>query len=136
MNQKKPMNKAQIAAAAARAAHAPNQGGPAMTPIDPKIIKNGEDMMCMNEIPHPETKEMVICGSPIFVDAYRLKYVSPIMSPTGQQTIGNMMIGKLCVACGKVFNPDEWLAARNKDADDGVKDKRDGKIVGTDGKPI
>ena len=68
----------------------------------------------MNEIVHPETKELTQCGNPIFVDAYRLKYVSPIISPTGQQTIGNLLIGKMCVACLRVFNPDEWLKAKQE----------------------
>lgn len=126
-----------IASAAAKAAFAVrNQAQPTIK-IDPNIIKQGEDMLCMNEIPNPEKPgEFFTCGGPVFVDAYRLKYVSPIMSPTGQQTVGNVMIGKMCAACGKIFNPDEWLKNRNKNVEEGVQDKRDGAILGTDGKPI
>jgi hypothetical protein len=135
------MNKNQrnIADAAAKLAfqkRRPMPGG-GMVNIDPEIIKKGEDMLCQNEIPDPEKPgEFFTCGGPVFVDAYRLKYVSPIMTPTGQQTVGNVMIGKICVACGKVFSPDEWLAKRQKNVDEGVQDKRDGGLLDEKGDPI
>lgn len=93
-----------------------NKGAPGMV-LDPKIIKDAEDMKCIHLIPKMDEKtgrplesgEVFECKGEIFVDAYRLKYVSPIMSPVGRQTVGNIMVGKLCVACGKIFSPDEWM---------------------------
>lgn len=118
----KPMTNEQLGNMAAKAALAQGMG---MKPvkIDPKIVKDAEDMKCMNMIPKinergvPIEGEFFRCNGEIFVDAYRLKYVSPIMSPIGQQTVGNLMIGKICVACGKVFSPDEWLKERNAKAE-------------------
>lgn len=119
----KPPTKEQLANMAAQAARAGGATGPQMVQIDPNIVKKGEDMKCLNQIPKLDEKtgrpiegEFFQCNGEIFVDAYRLKYVSPIVSPTGQQTVGNIMIGKLCVACGKIFSPDEWLKARNDKA--------------------
>ena len=70
-----------------------------------------------------------LCGGEIFVEATRLRYISPIMSPTGQQTIATVNIGKLCVACGKIFSPDEWLKTHSKD------EETKSKLVDKDGKP-
>jgi hypothetical protein len=86
--------------------------------LNPDVLKKAEDMLCMNEIPKldkdkkPIAGEFTQCNGEIFVDAYRLKYVSPILSPVGRNTVGNLMVGKLCIVCGKIFNPDEWMKQR------------------------
>ena len=105
------------------------------------INKNGEDMKCTGQVPLFESgvivpDQFIACEGEIFVDAYRQKYVSPILSTTGQQTIAALMIGKICVACGKVFSPDEWLAKRNKNVEEGIQDKRDGGLLDGNGNPI
>jgi len=75
-----------------------------------EAIESAEEMRCMNEIPVPNKEgEFMQCGGEIFVEATRLRYINPIMSPTGQQTIATVNIGKLCIACGKIFQPDAWL---------------------------
>ena len=87
-----------------------NNTPPPMMQFSKEALKSAIDMKCMNEIPIPEKDgEFMQCGGEIFVEALRQKYISPIMSPTGQQTVAAINIGKLCVACGRVFNPDEWL---------------------------
>jgi hypothetical protein len=111
MNRPNFMNQKNIADAAAHAAQRMPQGQ-----LDPKILKDAEDMKCMNDIPVIDPKTMLPvpnqttkCDGEVFVDAMKLKYINPILSPVGQQTVGAMMIGKICVKCGKIFNPDEWL---------------------------
>lgn len=110
-------------------------GRPKQMQLTPELIKKGENMNCMNEIPKldergkPIEGEVIRCNSPIFVDAYNLKYISPILSPAGINTVGNIMIGKLCVACGKLFSPDEWMKekdAHDKAVKDTVLDKKGG----------
>ena len=110
--------------------------GPNMSAVPPQMqfskeaIQSAIEMKCLNEIPVPDKEgEFMQCGGEIFVEAARLKYISPIMSPTGQQTIATVNIGKLCVACGKIFNPDEWLKTYNKD------EETKSKLVDKDGKP-
>ena len=116
----------------------PNQGAPQMV-LDPKILKDAIDMKCIKLLPKMDEKtgrplesgEVFECAGEIFVDAYRLKYVSPIMSPVGKQTVGNIMIGKLCVACGKLFSPDEWMKdkdAKEKAAEE-VNKTKESKII-------
>ena len=93
-------------------------------------IASAIEMKCMNEIPvDAKPGEFMQCGGEIFVEASRLRYISKIMSPTGQQTIATVPIGKLCIACGRIFNPDEWLKTHNED------EKTKSKLVDKDGKP-
>jgi len=98
-----------------------NPGGPqGMINIDPKVVKDGKDMLCINQLPaldergQPIPDQFITCNGEIFVDAYRLKYISPILSPTGTNTVGNLMVGKICIVCGKLFNPQEWVEMNNK----------------------
>lgn len=85
-----------------------NTGPPQMN-FSKEAIESSEEMRCMNVIKFDDSDQTRSCNGEIFVEANRLRYISPIMSPTGQQTIATVNIGKMCVACGKVFNPDEWL---------------------------
>ena len=85
------------------------QNRPQMT-FSKEAIQSAEEMKCINEIPiEGKGGEFRVCNGEIFVEATRLKYISKIMSPTGQQTVATLNIGKLCVACGKIFNPDQWM---------------------------
>ena len=75
-----------------------------------EAIKSAKEIKCINEIPiDSKPGEFMQCGGELFVEALRLKYISKIMSPVGKETVANMNIGKLCIACGKIFNPDEWM---------------------------
>lgn len=113
---KKPdlLNKENIANAAAHAA----QQMPQQPILDPKLLNDAEDMKCINQIPmldenrQPIPDKFITCNGEIFVDAMKLKYINPILSPIGKQTVGAMMIGKICIVCGKIFNPDEWMKQR------------------------
>jgi len=98
-----------------------NQGTqPGQIVITKEIIEQAEDITCINQLPKLDTRgkiidgEFILCNGQVFTDAFRLKYVSPILSPTGKQTIGNLFIGKICLVCGKIFNPDEWVKQRDE----------------------
>ena len=87
--------------------------------ISPEAIKSAEDIRCINQIPliiggKVVEKKTTRCNGHIFVDAYSLKYISPILSPVGGETIGNLLIGKMCTNCGKVFNPDKWMKTKKE----------------------
>jgi len=83
--------------------------------ISKEAIDSAKPMTCMQEIPVLEKEgEFMQCGGEIFVDAAKLRYINPIMSPTGKQTVATLNIGKLCIACGKIFQPDEWLKQNNE----------------------
>ncbi len=85
-------------------------GGTPQMQFSPDALKSAKEMTCMNEIPINEKPgEFMQCGGEIFVEATRLRYISKIMSPVGKETVATINIGKLCVACGKIFSPDEWL---------------------------
>lgn len=95
-----------------------------------EAIESAEPMVCMNEIPVPDKNgEFMQCGGEIFVEATRLRYINPIMSPTGQQTVATVNIGKMCVACGRLFNPDQWLKQKQE-----IEKATKGTILGKDGK--
>lgn len=80
-----------------------------------EAINSAIPMTCMHEIPiEGKEGEFMQCGGEVFVEAAKLRYISPIMSPAGKQTVATLNIGKLCVACGKIFQPDEWLKQQNK----------------------
>jgi hypothetical protein len=116
MNNKFDPNK-NIADMAAKAARQMPKQQNVNIPIE--TIKKGEDMKCIGQIPVIEDGkikegEFKICNCNIFIEAANLKYISPIISPTGQQTIATLLIGKMCVQCGKIFNPDEWLKNREE----------------------
>ena len=107
---------------------------PPIMQFSKEALNSALEMKCLNEIPlNDKPGEFVQCGGEIFVEAARLKYISPIMSPTGQQTIATVNIGKLCVACGKVFSPDEWLKQHNAHEkalkDTALEKKPDSKII-------
>jgi hypothetical protein len=85
-----------------------NNNAPQMN-FSREAIESATDMKCSNVIKFNDSDETRVCNGELFVEAARLKYISPIMSPTGQQTVATVNIGKMCVACGKIFNPDEWL---------------------------
>ena len=80
-----------------------------------EAIESAIDMRCSNESKFDDSDEIKICGGEIFVEAARLKYINPIMSPTGQQTVATVNIGKLCITCGKIFSPDQWLKKHNEE---------------------
>ncbi|HUT81481.1 MAG TPA: hypothetical protein VMZ29_09800 [Candidatus Bathyarchaeia archaeon] len=111
--------------------------------ISPEAIKSSVDMLCMNEIQaigedgQPKPGEFMQCGGEIFVEAHRLKYISPIMSPTGQKTVATLMVGKLCIICGKIFIPEEWQKQHDelekKETEQSIATK--GTILDKDGKP-
>jgi hypothetical protein len=85
-----------------------------------EAIESAKPMTCLNEIPIPDKSgEFMRCGGEIFVEAAKLRYINPIMSPTGKQTVATLNIGKLCVACGKIFKPNEWLKQNKKEVVDG-----------------
>ena len=111
--------------------------------ISPEAVKSAIDMRCMNEIQaigedgQPKPGEFMQCGGEIFVEANRLKFISPIMSPTGQKTVATLIVGKLCIVCGRIFNPEEWEKQHNelekKKTEKPIATK--GKILDKDGKP-
>ena len=106
--------------------------------ISPEAIKSAVDMRCMNEIPiDAKPGEFMQCGGEIFVEANQLKYISPIMSPTGQKTVATLMVGKLCIVCGKIFDPEKWEKQYNelekKKTEQSIATK--GTILDKDGKP-
>ena len=106
-----------------------NPGIPQMQ-FSKDALESAIEMKCINEIPlDKKPGEFMQCGGEIFVEAARLRYISKIMSHTGQQTIATLAIGKLCVACGKIFNPDEWLKQNAEN------EKTKSKLVDKDGKP-
>lgn len=116
------------------------QQKPQQMHITKKMVENAEDINCINQIPKTDSfgkivdGEFILCNGEVFVDAYKLKYVSPIMSPVGKPTIGNLMIGKLCIVCGKLFNPDEWLkqkSAHEKAVEGTTLDKKENKDAKT-----
>jgi hypothetical protein len=121
MNGKKPLTNEQIGKMAAKAAlQGPNVNN-APVSIDIELAKKGEDMKCMNQIPMIDQKtgkviegKTITCNGIYFVEATSLKYISPIISPTGQNTVVNLVVGKMCVRCGHIFNPDEWLKNREE----------------------
>lgn len=93
----------------------PQQQQPQQMQFSREAIESAEPMVCMNEIPMDKKPgEFMQCGGEIFVEATRLRYINPIMSPTGQQTIATVNIGKLCIACGKIFQPDAWLKQKQE----------------------
>ena len=95
-----------------------------------EALNSAEPMVCMNEIPiNKKPGEFMQCGGEIFVEATRLRYINPIMSPTGQQTVATVNIGKMCVACGRLFNPDQWLKQKQE-----IEKATKGTILGKDGK--
>ena len=101
--------------------------------FSPEAIKSAKEMTCINEIPLEGKKgQFIQCGGQIFVEASRLKYISKIMSPMGKETIATVAIGKLCIACGKIFNPDEWmkLELEREKATKGTILDKDGKADG------
>jgi hypothetical protein len=63
-------------------------------------LKNCEDIKCTS------------CQSEFFVDITKLKYISPLQSPTGKDTIAAVVIGKVCNKCGEIFNPEIWKRQR------------------------
>jgi len=106
------------------------QTAPMQMQFSKEAIESAEPMHCMNEIPINEKPgEFMQCGGEIFVEAARLRYINPIMSPTGQQTVATVNIGKLCIACGKIFQPDAWL--KNKQE---TEKATKGTILDKDGK--
>jgi hypothetical protein len=94
-----------------------------------EAINSAVEMKCLNEIKFNDSNKTQICNGVLFVEAARLKYISPIMSPTGQQTVATINIGKLCITCGKVFQPDEWLKKHHEE-----KEATKGTILDKDGK--
>jgi hypothetical protein len=109
----------------------PGMGQPQMQ-FSPEALKSAKEMKCLNEIPiDKKPGEFMQCGGEIFVEATRLRYISKIMSPIGRQTIATVNIGKLCVACGRIFNPDEWLK-QNQEMEKGLE----GTILDKDGKKL
>jgi len=110
-----------------------NPGMPGMqqqVQLSKDAMDSAVEMKCINEIPVFENGdakpgEFMQCGGEVFVDAHRLKYISAIMSPTGQKTVADVNIGKLCIVCGKIFNPDKWMKQH---------DEMDIKILDKDGK--
>jgi hypothetical protein len=109
----------QIVDMAAKAAMQPNVGIPQGQPQIPlDVIQKGEDMLCTNKLPvldengKPKPGKFETCNNSVYVEGRRMKYVSPIISPTGTHTIGTVIIGNMCAKCGKIFNPDEWLRKR------------------------
>lgn len=101
--------------------------------FSPEALKSAKPMTCINEIPiDGRPGEFRQCGGEIFVEATRLRYISRIMSPVGQETVATINIGKMCIACGKVFSPDQWLKQvheREKVTKGTILDK-DGKADG------
>jgi len=71
----------------------PAAGQPMQMNID---LRNCQDIMCPS------------CGSEIFIDASKLKYISPLQSPTGKPTVAAVVVGKVCASCNELFNPDVW----------------------------
>jgi hypothetical protein len=73
-------------------------------------INSCEDIKCTN------------CQHLFFIDVSKLKYISPLQSPTGKDTVAAIIVGKVCQNCGELFNPDQWKRIReivgNKQADD------------------
>ena len=98
--------------------------------FSPEAIKSAKEMKCINEIPlQGKPGEFMSCGGEIFVEATRLRYISKIMSPVGKETIATVNIGKLCIACGKIFNPDEWMKLQSE-----IKKATKGTILDKNGK--
>jgi hypothetical protein len=98
--------------------------------FSPEAIKSAKEMKCINEIPlQDKPGEFMPCGGEIFVEATRLKYISKIMSPVGKETIATINIGKLCIACGKIFNPDQWMKLQLE-----IEKATKGTILDKDGK--
>lgn len=97
-----------------------------------EAIESAIEMKCMNVLKFDDSDETKNCNGEIFVEATRLRYINPIMSPTGQQTVATVNIGKLCVACGKIFSPDEWLKQhqQQEQAVKGTILDKDGKLPG------
>lgn len=99
------------------------KGQPPGQPMGPAIqqmhlsqeaIQSAEDMQCQGQVPLIVDGEIVPdktipCNGNIFVEAHRLKYISRILSPAGKETVANILIGKMCTTCGKIFSPDEWM---------------------------
>ena len=93
-----------------------NTGAPPMQMnFTQEAINSAIDMTCQNELKFNDKDETQICNGEIFIEAARLKYINPIMSPTGQQTVATVNIGKMCVKCGAVFSPDQWLKKHNEE---------------------
>ena len=87
--------------------------------LSQEAIKSAEDMYCMGRMPLVVEGEIiqnqtVPCDGKIFVEAHRLKYISRILSPAGKETVANILIGKMCTTCGKIFSPDEWMKEKTK----------------------
>lgn len=122
---KRPPTKEELAVMAAQAAkNLPPKGTPENPMgIDVDLIKkHGEKMLCMGKIPlfdketgKPIDGKFQRCNGEFFVNAHKLMYLSPIVSPAGTQTITNLIMGKMCAKCGRLFNPDEWVAERIKE---------------------
>ena len=62
-----------------------NPGQPIMVNINPKDL---------------ERKVCTMCGSEVFVPAYRLLHVSALQSPVGKEGLGTAQVGWLCAGCG------------------------------------
>lgn len=82
--------------------------------LSQEAIQSAEDMFCQGRMPLVVEGEIiqnqtVPCEGKIFVEAHRLKYISRILSPAGKETVANILIGKMCTTCGKIFSPDEWM---------------------------
>jgi len=86
--------------------------------LSPEAIQSAEDMYCQGQMPLIENGKIVpnktvSCNGQIFVEAHRLKYISRILSPAGKETVANILIGKMCTTCGKIFSPDEWMKQKS-----------------------
>jgi len=99
--------------------------------LSQEAIQSAEDMHCQGQMPLVVDGEIVQgktipCDGKIFVEAHRLKYISKILSPAGKETVANILIGKMCTTCGKIFSPDEWMkqkSLRNKAVKGTILDK-------------
>lgn len=76
-------------------------------PIPQSVLDIATQIICIGTITNADG-EKEDCKSEIFVDAYRLSYISAFISPHGKETVLNAMIGKMCVKCGKGFNINDW----------------------------
>jgi hypothetical protein len=65
------------------------------------------------------------CQHELFLDVTKLKYISPLQSPTGKDTVAAVIVGKICQNCGELFNPDKWKRIREIVGKKGADDHKD-----------
>lgn len=88
---------------------------PKLGKAKPLVNKQQKPMNLNIDLKDMEDIKCTSCGNEFFIDVSKLKYINPIQSPTGKDTVAAVVVGKVCNKCGELFNPDRWKRMRDVD---------------------